>query len=207
MTHTTLRKTSRRPPRQTGEKAQQENSAAVGAEHRLVDECLAGDPAAWESLFQQCHPALLTLTRLLLGTASTDGNLAEEIASRVWYALITEPQRRLAPYDPRRGCSLTTFLAGLARNEIRQYRRGERRRKAREAIASLRQEQHARQDARQIGFLMDEFVDLLTPREKQFLQGYLLSVPDARAPRFSEANIWQLRHRIQRKLRGFLRDR
>ena len=63
-----------------------------------------------------------------------------------------------------------------------------------------------RNSNRQMSLLIDEFLDLLTPREKLFLQCHLLTSPNDQSPVFTETNTWQLRHRIRRKLSAFLED-
>ena len=175
-------------------------------DHRLIRNCLSGDRTAWEALFQRCQPALIMVTKLLLRSDSSDPNLVDEIAGRVWYAIVTDPVRRLASFDPSRGFSLTTFLAGLARNEIRDYFRSERCRSVREKTASRAERNPVRNSNRQMSLLIDEFLDLLTPREKLFLQCHLLTSPNDQSPVFTKTNTWQLRHRIRRKLSAFLED-
>ena len=109
--------------------------------------------------------AMIVVTRLLLRSDSSDPNLVDEIAGRVWYAIVTDPVRRLASFDPKRGCSLTTFLAGLAWNEIRDFFRSERRGKC--ARKRHRAERKPAQNSnRQMSLLIDEFLDLLTPRRE-----------------------------------------
>ena len=60
--------------------------------------------------------------------------LTEEIAARVWFTLVRDAGRLLAKFDAARDCRFGVFLVGLARNEILQYVRHERRRVRRERI-------------------------------------------------------------------------
>ncbi len=176
------------------------------AEDRLlVNRCLAGESEAWEHLFKVCHPPLLTLIKTLLGPRAADADLTEEMAGRVWYSVVTEPHRRLDPYDPDRGCSLTTYLAALARNEIRQYFRAEVRRRNRERTASQGENDLPSLTISEIQSMLDEFDKTLTPREKEFFESNLIELPvNGKKNAFSETNSWQLRHRVQRKLSRFL---
>jgi DNA-directed RNA polymerase specialized sigma24 family protein len=171
----------------------------------MVNACLADEPSAWEQLFKICHPPLLTLIKALLGSQAADRNLIEEIAGRVWYSVVVDPRRRLDPFDPQRGCSLVTYLAALARNEIRQHFRAERQRRLREKSASRAESALPSLNLWQTEALLDEFDKTLTPREKEFLEAYLLdSSGNGTCEKFSPTNAWQLRHRVQRKLYCFL---
>jgi len=58
-----------------------------------------------------------------LGSNSNDLQLVDEIAARVWYAVIRDGGRVLAGFDPQRDTRLRVFLTGVARLEARQYLR------------------------------------------------------------------------------------
>ncbi len=56
----------------------------------LLDRCLAGEVAAWEDLYAKCKEPLCTVIRGILphGYPNSGGEVVDEIASRVWYALV-----------------------------------------------------------------------------------------------------------------------
>ncbi len=75
-----------------------------------MERCLAGEVAAWEELYAQYHDVLLASVRCFLGQARSDHNLVDEIAARVWYALVANDGALLAKYDPKRGARIITFM-------------------------------------------------------------------------------------------------
>jgi hypothetical protein len=178
------------------------------ADRVLADRCLMGEVIAWEELYRQCHDPLCASIRSLLGQGHHDQNLIDDIAARVWYAVVRNDGELLDRFDPSRDVRLGVFFRGLARIEIMQYFRAERRRILREAEAGQRTP-HPSLSEWQIAALLHEFAATLTPGEQQFLDEYLLSIrdedDDARSLRLSDANIWQRRHRIRSKLLDFFR--
>jgi len=122
----------------------------------------------------------------------------------VWFAVVKEDSRLLDRYDTARGCRLTTFLAALARTEVLQHFRSERRRKARERAVSQSETKQTDLSVTQANLLIEEFIGTLTPREQEFLATQLLSGDHAECGQFSRATAWQLRSRVRRKLSGFL---
>lgn len=172
--------------------------------------CLTGEESAWEKLFRRCHPPLLEAIGFLLGAAAKDGHQAEEIAARVWYALLRDQGRLLARYDPDRDSSLRAFFAGLARIEMMRHQRSERRRKRHELKGGRRLLEEPGTSDSEVLALIDEFAATLTPGEKEFMEDYLTSPQEgnngAHGGKLSETSIWQRRHRIRRKLRAFLED-
>ncbi len=184
------------------------NSVDVAGAHEdrlLVENCLAHKPGAWDILYAKCQPALLTAIRFLLANKAADDDLVEEIAARVWYAVVREKGKGLDRFDAGRGCRLTTFLAAIARHEVLQHFRSERRRRVRERQASNSQGGPTPDDLLQTQVLFDEFSQTLTPREKEFFDSHLICQPRAsQIKNLTAANAWQLKHRVQTKLRGFL---
>src|SRR5262245_23729365 len=71
-------------------------------EGRLLVDCMAGSAAAWQHLYETCHPALLRSIGALLGPARRNRHLIEEIGARVWYTLATNPSRLLRQFEPTR---------------------------------------------------------------------------------------------------------
>ena len=60
----------------------------IRRDRKLIDQCLAGEPTAWSQLYQACHEPLLVAIRAFLRDAAADTNLVDEIAARVWYAVV-----------------------------------------------------------------------------------------------------------------------
>lgn len=177
----------------------------VQQDRQLVDRCLAGQPGAWDQLYTEVHTGLLVAIRRQLGARSSDPNLVDEIAARVWYALVADGGWRLDAFDASRGCRLSTYLATLARSEASGFFRAERRRRQRERLASRPE----RTWDDQLGGLsreeLREFVRRLTPREREFLCGYLLCPVGQRTrAEFSDTNRWQLACRVHAKLNRLL---
>ena len=182
-----------------------ERRAALRADKLLAKRCLAGEVAAWEELYDQCHKPLLVSIRIMLGKQSADANLVDEMAARVWYALVANDGELLSRYEPRRGARLITFMRSLARDEILRYIRSEVRRRNRELTAARERPQYQGQDSTQPVNPLGEFLATLTPHEKVFCNDYLLAMPTgAMETAYTKSNIWQLSHRIRRKLLRFM---
>lgn len=182
-----------------------ERRAALRADKLLANRCLAGEVDAWEELYNQCHDALLVSIRIMLGQQSADANLVDEIAARVWYALVAKDGELLSRYKPRRGARLITYMRALAKGEIVRYIRSEVRRRNRELTALREMPQHTGQEGAQPVNALGEFLGTLTPHERVFCNDYLLTMPTgAMEKAYSKANIWQLNHRIRRKLLRFM---
>jgi hypothetical protein len=183
---------------------------AALADRRLVDRCVAGDVAAWERLYRQCHAPLCSAIGALVGQNCCDSNLIDEIAARVWYALVRNDGELLDRFDPSWNLRLGSFLRGLARIELMKYFRAEQRHRAREAEIGCKPQDDGSLSDPQFDAMFSEFTATLTPGEQHFLERYLL-VPYEKAAgddpaRLSDASIWQRRHRLRSKLRTFFRD-
>ncbi|WP_425616596.1 hypothetical protein NA78x_000245 [Anatilimnocola sp. NA78] len=171
----------------------------------LVESCISGEPQAWSLLYQHCHDSLIKTIRLMIGKSSADLDLVDEIAARVWYALVRNDGELLARFDPLRGCRLTTFLAILAKSEARQYFRGERRRRAREEAASRCAPEHHSDDTWLRLDTEEQFMETLTPAESEYYRTVLIGEGDGLVgPKYSNGNSWQLRHRVRTKMLRFL---
>jgi DNA-directed RNA polymerase specialized sigma24 family protein len=171
----------------------------------LVDRCLAGDVTAWSSLYRQFHDSLMTAIRAFLGRSGHDANLVEEIAARVWYALVKNDFELLAKFTPQRGCRLSTFLSAVARNEARLLLRSERCRKTREQVASKQETQSASRSGAAAWPSDEEFLIMLSPAERTFYLDVLLARHgNGKAAAYTQQNQWQLRHRIRKKLERFI---
>ncbi len=182
-----------------------ERRAKIRADGRLAKRCLAGEVAAWEELYAQCHEPLLVSVRIMLGPQNADASLVDEIAARVWYALVANDGELLSRYKPRRGARLITYMRALAKDEIVRYIRAEVRRRNRELIALREMSPHPEKEGAQPVNALGEFLGTLTPHERIFCNDYLLAMPTGEVERaYSKANVWQLSHRIRRKLLRFL---
>jgi len=152
-----------------------------------------------------CHEPLLAAIRSFLREAAADASLVDEIAARVWYAVICKDGERLSRFDVSRGCRLTTFLSILAKGEARQHFRSESRRRVREQTAS-RPEGEARSWHRTIPLASEEeFLRTLTRSERAYYETVLVgSRTGESAGEYSAENSWQLRRRVRKKLDLFL---
>jgi len=182
---------------------------SVAADRTLIDRCLAGDVTAWSLLYRQTHDSLLATIRNFLGRAGQDRNLVEEIAARVWYALVKNDFELLAKFDVRRGCRLSTFLSVLAKSETRMLFRSERRRRSREQLVS-RPELDNELSIAPTGLVSDEdFLGTLSPAEKTFYLDVLVAPSNERQSAqqaYSSENVWQLNYRVRKKLERFILD-
>jgi DNA-directed RNA polymerase specialized sigma24 family protein len=173
-----------------------------------VDRCLAGETTAWSELYQMCHPKLLTAVRTLLGSAGQDFSLVDEIAARVWYGLVKDGGSLLSRFDDGRGCRLTTFVSSIAKREIKQLLRSEKRRMSRERKASRSEIQREMPLSALTADFQEQFLDKLTRSERTYFDSVLVAPAGADEDRaYSPDNRWQLQHRVRKKLEAFLTDR
>ena len=175
------------------------------ADRQLVDRCLAGEVAAWEEFYSQCHDPLCTAVRIMLGRFHGDPNLVDEIAARVWYALVANDGKLLARYSPKRGARLITFMRALAKDEICRHFRSEIRRRERELSALCERPRPGGIDSGHSASGLTEFLSTLTTQEHDFCCEVLLAepAPGGKTSRSSD-NVWQLTHRLYEKLLDFL---
>lgn len=185
-----------------------EATAAVLADRALVEQCICGDVRAWSQLYQQTHDSLLATIGSFLGRAGQDRNLVEEIAARVWYAVVKDNFTLLAKFDVRRGCRISTFLSVLAKSETRMLFRSEKRRKTREQLVSRPEmDGHSNNSAAMASD--EEFLGTLSPAERAFYFDVLLATSDngeIAKQGYSPTNIWQLNFRVRKKLERFILD-
>jgi hypothetical protein len=170
----------------------------------LAKRCLMGEVAAWEELYGRFHDPLCRAVRGMLGGGGLDLSRVDEIAARVWYALVRNDGELLNRFDPARHTRLGGFLRGLARIEIMQYYRAEYRRRAQETACCVgRACGDEISSDWQVTSMIDDFATTLTPGEHEFLEEHLLGGPEAGRQRWSDAAIWQRCHRIREKLKAF----
>lgn len=177
---------------------------AIPDDQLLVDRCRAGEDAAWVEIHAKCHVHLVKQIRYTLGERARDVNLVEEIAARVWFALVADDGYLLDRFHPVKGNGLEKYLAAIARFEALRHQRSEFRRRRREReTQALRQSARDDRGTSEVELDVQEFLPRLTPREKEFFHCVLLG-NDGHAMAVSAPNAWQLRHRIRRKLLAFL---
>ena len=171
-------------------------------EERLVARCLCGEDTAWETMFHLYHPRLVSIIKAEMNwQCSTDQ--AEEIAASIWFSLCSETYSRLRRYDPQLGGLLTYFRA-LSRREIWKRRRAEKNRRSRER-RSARSEATVDDIGRAI--VVQEFLDVLTCREREFCKSYLMKQSWRSGQSvLSSTNLWKLRSRVLKKFKMFVRD-
>ena len=156
------------------------NEEALLADSRLAKRCLAGEPAAWDEFYAQCHRPLLLLIEVMLDADHADSNRVDEIVARVWYALIENDGRLLARYDPQKGGRLITFLRTVAKTEVCRHFRREGRRQSCERIALRERPAHQRADDPQTTASLGEFLPTLTVGEREFYEDHLAGRPAGR---------------------------
>lgn len=166
---------------------------------RLIARCLQGEEAAWDVMFERYQPHLLSYVLYLLrGEGGVEQ--AEEIAAAVWCSLCSDSFVRLRKFDPAVG-GLLRYLGLLARGEIWRRKRADRSRITREGRVA-RKESTVPDCER--GLVIQEFLDTLTPREREFCLVYLLNELEPSSRRkFTAANGWQLRSRVFKKFRMY----
>lgn len=176
----------------------------LDGDRALVAAAIEGNPGAWSHLYERFHDRLLSASRVILRRYNADSHLIDEIAARVWYALIKDDFDLLRRYDANRGCRFSTFLSLLAKNETKMFLRSERRRRDRERASSRTLDQIA-----QLEFdnqSAEEFLLTLTPTERTFYQKVLVhsDEPAEGTSDYSSSNVWQLTRRVKKKLQAFL---
>lgn len=177
----------------------------IRAERCLVDRCLAGETGAWDELYLLYHDLLLTTIRLMFGPRRWDPNLVEEVAAQVWYAVVSNDAELLAQFDPDRGVRLITYLATIARSKASTMFRSEKRRRSREWQAHQVRVPAASEQGEFPHLQFDEFRSTLTARERDFFDAELMGTDlEEAAESFTAAHRWQLRSRIQVKLRHYV---
>ncbi len=178
----------------------------VKADASLVKRCLKGEVAAWEELYHECHPPLLRSIEVMLGPQQRDVALVDELAARVWYALVADDGKLLARFDAKRNARLSTFIRAVAKDIVCRYQRSELRRHQREHEACRTYRRSGITAPDDAALDLAEFQETLTAGEREFLDEQLNGRCAEKNParRRSPASIWQLTSRIRRKLRRFL---
>jgi hypothetical protein len=180
-----------------------EVSGSAEGDRRLTKRCLAGEVAAWEELYGRFHEPLCKAIGGMLGAGGSDLSRVDEIAARVWYALVRNDGELLDRFDPARHTRLGGFLRGLARIEIMQYYRTEYRRRNQEAVCVGHVSSSASVSDWQVNAMIDDFATTLTAGEQEFLEEHLLNQSEDGDQQLSDATVWQRCSRIRKKLKAF----
>jgi hypothetical protein len=145
--------------------------------------------------------------RAFLGRCGSDANLVDEIAARVWYSLVQSNFALLSRFNVNRNCRLSTFLSVLAKTEARAVHRSERRRRVREHAVSRSEFGSRDCNGSAVTLSEREFVATLSSAERTFYHEVLASgAAENSTAHYSKANLWQLRHRVRKKLENFISD-
>jgi DNA-directed RNA polymerase specialized sigma24 family protein len=174
----------------------------IRADALLAKRCVEGDVQAWEQLYGDYHDRLIASARAMLAGKSCDPTLAEELATRVWYLLVVKDGELLLRYDASRGARLVTFLRALVRDVMGRHFRAERRRTARESVAMMESRSHHCAELDQVDVSLNEFLESLSPSEREFCGVHLLNSPEdgeGNPRELSAANVWQKTHRVYRR--------
>jgi len=180
-----------------------ELTGSAEGDRQLAKRCLAGEVAAWEDLYGRYHEPLCRAIGGMLGAGGSDLSRVDEIAARVWYAVVKNDGELLDRFDPARHTRLGGFLRGLARIEIMQYFRTEYRRRNQEAACVAHAGGSASYSDWQVNAMIEDFATTLTAGEQEFLEEHLLGKHEDGERRWSDATIWQRCHRIRQKLKTF----
>lgn len=164
----------------------------------LVDRCLLGENDAWEELYWECQPRLLMHIETLLTQRRLSTHPADEVAARVWYAVLRNDAALLAAFDPSYNCRLRAYMAGLATKELLRFLRDQSRQRNRDNSAQPTQQPDSQLEYAEL----HDFLGTLTNRERAFCQQCISGEVEANHE-YSQSNIWQLRHRIRQKLKAF----
>jgi len=203
---TPARGAQQQPTEQQAKRSARASWRNVKADAALVKRCLAGEVAAWEELYEQCHPPLLRSIEVMLGPQQRDPELIDELAARVWYALVADDGKLLARFDRKRKARLSTFMRAVAKDIVCRYQRSEARRHRREHEACRTHRRSGVTQPDEAALDLAEFQETLTEGEREFLDEQLNGrcAKDDPAHGRSETSIWKLTSRIRRKLRAFL---
>jgi DNA-directed RNA polymerase specialized sigma24 family protein len=176
------------------------NREAAQREYDLVQRVLTGDQHAWYLLFHDQQPRLIARVRQLLGPMHRHEDLAEEVAARVWCAVLADDGHLLRVYDPKCG-RLGTYLGRRAYFEMISLLRTSANRSRHESGYRRRRTEAVEQLALPETLVWQEILPRLTDTERHFFHEYLLCRSSSPLP---PLNIGQLRHDIRRKIVAYL---
>ena len=125
----------------------------------------------------------------MLGPAGSDFSRVDEIAARVWYALVRNDGELLGQFDRKRETRLGGFLHGLARIEVLQYFRTEYRRRARETACCSRANGGSAVSDWQVAAMIEDFATTLSATEQEFLEEHLLGQSQEEGHDLSDSSV------------------
>lgn len=170
----------------------------------IIAKCLTGDGAAWQEFYSRYRKSLLDSIHKQLGVKASNTDLVEEIAARVWYSLVCRDYRRLRAYEKGRA-GFKTYLASLARQQVRLYYREKQRQRRREVPLADSDNGCGGCADWPPAATQEEFIATLSRREKQYFEQHLLgNAVETESASLSVANRWKLRQRVFDKLKAFL---
>lgn len=188
------------------------------ADAALAKECIAGNVQAWEFLFAEYHSFLEKAARELLRLWNSDISMAEDVVSKVWYALVDHDGELLSRYDLTRGVRLKFFLLALVKDFVRRHIRSEKRRSDRESVARNQRPWCEPDEITLDSVMFSEFWESLSDREQAFFSEHLIpekSVEFEKSPlekesekkagKMTQSSLYSIRHRIRKKLIDFFR--
>jgi DNA-directed RNA polymerase specialized sigma24 family protein len=168
--------------------------------------CLAGNTLAWESLVARHEPRVRAVAGRLLGRKAS-WDLVEDIVANVWLLLWEDGRRRLQAFDPRRG-SLEAYLSAVTRREVQRQCRAEPLGRVVVCLGTEEGLADRRGQNPDWGLIWDEFLSLLSARQRQFLQDELCAAAAGLGGMpLTAGSARKLRERVLAKLLRFLRDR
>jgi DNA-directed RNA polymerase specialized sigma24 family protein len=174
-------------------------------DNSLLAGCLAGKEVAWRVLVARHEPRLRAVAGRLLGPKAR-WDLVEDIVSNVWFSLWVNDRRRLQAFDPQRG-SLAAYLGALTRQEVQRQLRAAPPGRFLVPLGNGQDIVDPRSLHPDWVLLWDEFLPLLPPLQRQYLQS---EVSDDTAPPGSlpltESNARKVRQYVLAKLQRFLHD-
>jgi DNA-directed RNA polymerase specialized sigma24 family protein len=176
------------------------NREAAQREYDLVQRALTGDEYAWYLLFHDQQPRLIAKVRQLLGPRHRHDDLAEEVAARVWSAVLADDFRLLRAYDPQRG-RLGTFLGRRVSLEMLVVLRARAIRFRHESRYRSCHTEEVTLPPLPEELVWQEILMQLTERERSYLQRHLLHNSTAPLPPIP---VDYLRKRVRLKILTYL---
>ncbi len=173
-------------------------------DQRLVRECMAGDAAAWRRLYASYYARLVAYAGAVLRREGRrDANLADEMAERVFVALLIGPRPLLEQYDPAQA-PLWEYLKALGRRRLRALLRDRHERQARMTPLPSPPLPDPRADTVPLQTLVEELRVQLPPRQQEFLQAYADTGLGDKVPGFTDSAAWKMKERIEQRARSFM---
>ena len=172
------------------------------ADQQLAKRCVQGEVLAWEELYGRFHDPLCIAIRGMLGSGGADLSRIDEIAARVWYALVRDDGELLEPLPTARHTRLAGFLRARPGSKS-CVTSAEYRRRTQESACPCPTGGGTAVSDWQVSAMIEDFASTLTAGEQEFLEEHLLGQPEEGERKVSQASVWQRCHRIREKLKAF----